>query len=825
MKSAVLLASVASATAAAPSPYLGIEEMVDPSLLHGNQASLNLTKTFEDGRRMHLSYEVEHADNAYRLHLDLIDGLGAVECPNKNTVNLVFDSQEASDAVMASIADSGMDMVLVSGGKQWGCTKLNILEDPSTHEQHTERTGIILRRSGVPTQSEEDPATLSLHTERANYHDMFKNAKIRFRTNAFPGNFTSHGPPKEQLATTATPALVEDPLVADLLRGPKQRSLLSKRSQVVEDRRQLGFFKSIGSAFKSVTKTVAKVAKSVGKAVVKTAETVVNDIEDAVDIVEDGIDLLVSGDLSEDPGPITLAQFGWNYANGGADDSSIEITTDVYCEDCYAHAELDLLLELDVSDYKVSYFKIAAEGSFAAALTTTLSASYSKSYDYSKVLTTLSLPSITFSIGAVPVSLDFSAPINIGIDADISANGAIKATASVSGDATYGVQYSSGSWSWIHDKTFSADGGLKEMSATVTAAAKLWVEPVITLTVEHIGGPTFSIMPHLDVTAVGEVDQDILEVLGVDVEDYMSSDAVETTDQCPEGVSVTVSAGIDADLGAQIDIEILNLDVFKKTWDPTSVFSVAYPITSGCYEVSTGRNLRRGLVDVADITPVAYDGVEAGDLFYGFVTNELSSKCLDLYGGSPATYLHMHMRVAAADKGAADDGADVYNMITTVNYADTGEKTGSEPFVCLVQNMLTWETHADGNGVMVLSDDQDEVNYTSCSNGYTPDLEFICNAWDGDSIDCSDTSACIFVELRKDYDAAATTETPLVVKRDTSKCYYLSNTNDCTSTSGCGWCEDETGAAGCISGRDTLPTVTQNGDNLKSCRVYESMAI
>ena len=127
---------------------------------------------------------------------------------------------------MASIASSGLDRVLVTGGKQWGCTKLSVLEDPTSHREYTSRTGIILRKSGLPTQAE---STLTLHTQRADYHDVFKHAQIRFRTSAFPEEgFTSHGPPKDQ-KNAEQQKMVTDPVVADLLRGPK-RSLLAKRN-------------------------------------------------------------------------------------------------------------------------------------------------------------------------------------------------------------------------------------------------------------------------------------------------------------------------------------------------------------------------------------------------------------------------------------------------------------------------------------------------------------------------------------------------------------------------------------------------------------------
>lgn len=813
-------ASVAAVTAQRPlEPYMGISELASPEVA-GSRASLDVTKHFGGDRRFHLSYEVEHASDAFRMNLDQLDGVDSVDC-TASSLAVSFETAEQAEAFVGDMQDQieqqGWDNVLVSGSPHWGCVKREVLRDAQRRKQFSTPNGVILRKGDADTVQVEGNV-VTLETEDAEYHDMFKEAKVRFMTSAFPDDgFTAHN--HAAASEEADDEALADHTRALLMGGESEkevefqrRSLLTRRGDSDGDaRRQLKWkvFKAVKSAWKSVTKAVTKTVKTV----VKDVESVGKDVEE---IVEDGVELLLTGDLTVDPDPITLAQVSWNYANGAAKDYSIDIMTDVTCNDCYAHAELDLLFELDVSDYKVSYFKVAAEGSFKSALSTTMSASTTKSWDYSKTITTLTMAPITFYIGDVPISIDLSAPINIGVNATLQADAIVSASASASGEVTYGIQYQNGKFSWINDKSFSATGGLNQMSAKATGFVTLFVEPVIELNIEHIGGPTFTLHPHLDITAVGYVNEDILEVLGIDVSSI--SDFGASPDECTDGVSVSLTAGFDAYIGAAIDIKILKLKVFSYTYPSTLVYTHSKPITSGCWNVGSGRMLRsgrrraddQGLIDI-------YDSVESGALFSGEGEEDtFTSKCKDLYGGSPTAYMHMNLRVQDASHNIDDAGTDVFEVVSTINYADLGSATAT-PFSCIVQNRLIMEVVDDEFAVLVPADDQLDLNFTSCTQDFNPVLEFACSrSSDGGTLQCADTSNCVNVMLAKTMDA----EPVSAGKNVASKCYYLTDATSCTTTAGCGWCSMDADNAGCLESpdpNDSLPTTTYDGKELTNC--------
>ena len=832
---AAALCSAANAQRPVPA-YMGIEELTQP-IVDGNRAQLNVTRHFGD-KRVHLSYDVEHADDSFSLKLDEVVGLDSVSC-TADAVTLTFSSEEEANNALSSVTEAGLDKVLITGSPQWGCKKRVLHEQPHRARPLITPDGVILRKASTD-DVDQDGVTVTISTEEAHYSDVFKNANIRLRASAFPADgFRQHThsfKEEEQVEEQEEeePVVDETPTAQDLLLGMPARSkraLLTQRQSVQEDdsadRRNLKFWKWVEKAASSTAKAFVKTVSKVGSTVVKDVETVGKDVakvgKDVVDVVEDGVELLVSGSLDVDKTE-TLGSLSWNYNGaGGASESSIEIGTDLYCESCYAHAELDLILDLDIADYKVSTFKVAAEGEFEASLTTTLSASYTKTFTYNKTVATLTLPTITFYISAIPITIDISAPVYVGIDATIKADAEISATGAVSGSAEFGLQYSDGSFGWISDKSFSATGGLTAASAEATAVLDLWVMPVPTLTVEHIGGPDFSVKPALQLTAVGEINQDVLEVLGIEATDDNSDGSL--TDECSNGISLAVSLGVEAAIGAEIDIEILDMEVFEWTSSQKVVYSTSDPLTSGCYSAGS---LRRRATPTSLLDVETYDTLQVGDLLSGRiqVDQDVSSKCYDMFGGNPSTDLHMHMRVASRLDGAGDNGEDVFLVVNTINYADSTNAT-TTPFACVHQQMATWEVFPDTYAVMEPAADQEGVNYTSCTNGAVPQLEFVCTGYDG-SVICADTSACVEIELFKENDGrTGATTVATAGKEIATKCYSLTNQTDCLQTSSCGWCvSDETSddtndyVMGCVQGPNpyrSLPWQTPSGDRITNC--------
>lgn len=209
--------------------------------------------------------------------------------------------------------------------------------------------GIILRKASADalaqslTHSRTDSdgvelATVSFATEEAGYHDVFEHASIRFRTSAFPENsFHQHDHAHEQKEQQEQPQVVSESSLEpadgdDGLRGTTHR-------------RKLGFLADFWSGATKVVSSVVTVGEKVVGAIVDTAE--------AIGTVAN---LVVTGDLSLDKS-YTLDSFGWNYnsATQGAKTATTTISSTVVCNNCYAHAELDLLFDFDIASYKVSF--------------------------------------------------------------------------------------------------------------------------------------------------------------------------------------------------------------------------------------------------------------------------------------------------------------------------------------------------------------------------------------------------------------------------------------------------------------------------------------
>ena len=207
--------------------------------------------------------------------------------------------------------------------------------------------GIILRKASAQalaeslTHSRTDAdgvalTTVSFATEEAGYHDVFEHASIRFRTSAFPeSSFHQHDHAHVQQEQQVLASYLE-PAGEDGLRGTTHR-------------RKLGFF---GDFWSSATKLVSSV--------VTVGAKIVDAVVDTVDAIGTVANLLVTGDLSLDKS-YTLDSFGWNYdsATQGAKTATTTISSTVVCNNCYAHAELDLVFDFDIASYKVSFVAVA----------------------------------------------------------------------------------------------------------------------------------------------------------------------------------------------------------------------------------------------------------------------------------------------------------------------------------------------------------------------------------------------------------------------------------------------------------------------------------
>ena len=644
-------------------PFMGVEELLHPTFTSKRHGKLNVTRRFPtknkgDDRVLQMTYDVEHAHDAFMLSLDDVLGLDAVVCSDDSaSLELEFTSTAAANALLAQVSASPHTKVIISGTAKWGCAKKPLYEGHQHHPLSSPH-GIILRKASfakpgawpVATSSgSTTSATVTIATQPAGYTDVFKNAKIRFRSGALPPcKQYDHDMP-------ANYGVVEHTLDAAAPGAPSTRRSLD------------------GCSWWDVGCDIAKAVSFVVKKAEAVVATVVNVVKD---VVEDTIDLLVDGGLSANKTWV-IESISWNSdGNGGAKNHTISlgytgaddsISASATCTDCFLDTNLDLIFELDIVEYKMHYLKIAAEGSIAGRVGVHAEASATKSFNASKTVATLHVPDFDLPILGIPVSFSITVPVSVGLDATIQANAVVAGFGQASGAVLYGVQYnaSASGWSLLQTKSFNCDGNFTELSGSATAAISVYVEPVVSIVAEHIGGPTFGLKPHIDGVAIGEIDKSFTRAAhGSDASPssapssspgltsptperssptpspsagpsqspslydfvaYQSSGsysgsggafswydvdysqdadrnsygteprALEAAngDPCPNGISAALSWGFSGSIGFEIDVTILGLTLFNASTKPATLFSVSKPISPAkCFPMSSMRRLQ-----------------------------------------------------------------------------------------------------------------------------------------------------------------------------------------------------------------------------------------
>lgn len=179
-------------------PYFGFQELSERSneeperdVRHPvrSQQSLNFT---EDGKHIHLIYDVEHHD-APLLSLDHdAECIASIGCPSATEFTVSFCDAEDAASALADFAAAG----LLAGGTHWNCSE----DGPGPPK-------VILRKMHGVRRAPGDNRTIVLSTSQAKYQDFFKHATIRFGTNMF--HATEHVPPPVTLADVERPGRVQ----------------------------------------------------------------------------------------------------------------------------------------------------------------------------------------------------------------------------------------------------------------------------------------------------------------------------------------------------------------------------------------------------------------------------------------------------------------------------------------------------------------------------------------------------------------------------------------------------------------------------------------
>merc|ERR1719473_2588495 len=157
-----------------------------------------------------------------------------------------------------------------------------------------------------------------------------------------------------------------------------------------------------------------------------------------------------------------------------------------------------MTFELVVQDYKVINFETSFKGSAGFNIDATYESTETKSWVYTTPNPVYQPPSVSATfVAGIPWDLTFSMPIYAGFNATLGAGMALSASASATGSVEYGLKVvDGGPLQYINQHSFTHTGKVSQAIAAASSA-EFFIEPRLTMMVDHIGGPLVALRPGL----------------------------------------------------------------------------------------------------------------------------------------------------------------------------------------------------------------------------------------------------------------------------------------------------------------------------------------
>jgi hypothetical protein len=222
---------------------------------------------------------------------------------------------------------------------------------------------------------------------------------------------------------------------------------------------------------------------------------------------------------------------------------------------------LDFLL--DISDYSINSIKISIDGNAQTNVETEVSVQEACTYSWSNQVTTLTIPSIPFSVAGIPMELQINIPVIIGFDANVTVLGSAYVSAGATGSIQYGIAYDGSNWSPINTYSYSQNGSITNIDTGFSAGLTVYLFPTAILYIDYIGGPYIGCKTFLEAGVYSTDDQN-----------------------CP--VALNLNWGLQLTMGINISINFESWQPFNfAVVNPWTIYSVKKPIVQGCLDSST----------------------------------------------------------------------------------------------------------------------------------------------------------------------------------------------------------------------------------------------
>ena len=268
---------------------------------------------------------------------------------------------------------------------------------------------------------------------------------------------------------------------------------------------------------------------------------------------------------------------------------SIDLEGGIACTNCFAVARADVVFNLEIAQHSVKVAEAFAEGHAKVNVEATadLSGQYTNSYERS-LGGPIKFPvaPITFTVGPVPISLDFVVSTKVGYS--VHAEGAVNLQfgAAAEGALKFGVSYrkerpeqescadgaSSTPLQVVSKADWTGSGRLPQLSADVTIGAEVYLTPTVALRVWKIGGPTLAVKAYLEASAEAQGQASSRDIQGC--------------------LQAAANIGVQLAVGAKLS---LPYDLLNKELKSQTVFSTKWSVgelEQSCVGDAGGRQLQ-----------------------------------------------------------------------------------------------------------------------------------------------------------------------------------------------------------------------------------------
>ena len=750
--SVMLVATMASRLA--PSVLFGHPEL-SPSagLRSGRTLHHNFTFRETETLKTELSFSAKLHENAFHLdatseqphgiaHASLVD---SIHC-HDGLVDMRVKSHE--DAL--KVARSLQPGVLLSGGRHWGCK----------HDS-SGLVGSLQHRVVSQAQLRElsrGSYLVQVQIELIGLGSFFESAMVRFSTTRHPPPLSARHGASYNTKTSTT--------VAARHRTVRRRALAEDGRGLVPNGWFGDFFHAIWNGIKWLGNHVQAVVKTVAKVVT----------------------FLVTGTLKAEKG-FSSNIISWNYDNVTHDakgDVALSKDGKVQCKGCYANIGVGIHANLDIEQYEVKRVEQYVEGDIDFALGVHMDCDSSAQASEDLLLDTLSLPTITFYVGPVPITIDLSMPVHAGFTTSLQTSGKLGLSSGAHFHGKWGSVYTpQEGLTLLHEVENNVYANLLQMP-NGKAEATVYLQPVIVMNIEYIGGPNFALKPFVEFGAVL---------------DQMSA--------CQGKLMASSNWGVQATIGAHIDIHIASKQIYEHNFPAMSIFSMKKKIATGCLVSQTERQLDDAAHSFDSVGQVC--SVDASAPGAAVCSSDMGLQNNGMVVGT--TWNGTIVKVGTAAKCSGYPPVQTLScQIVESDYA------GDLTFVC-ANNFAVYDSanvgHActvttgmeadyySGSGQIIVEPKAGISDYSNCTTG-APTLPY---GWSGTAsaglkqIDAFDSDMCSKIHLSRVPPAPPTPPGPGPSPTPAACSQYSGDERKCSQTQGlpCGWCIDDQYNAGCCA--------------------------